>query len=92
MFSLTACKLPAVRSIVLFVRSFRIKRLPMFLFSIFVRVFLVESSGRKSLTFHIFALLKLRSYWTEVHHVFIQCSQIIADKQVEIEIAIFYAV
>jgi len=32
--------------------------------------------------------LKLRNYWTEVHQIYIQCSQIITDEHCEIRMAI----
>jgi len=41
---------------------------------------------------YILTLLKLRSYWTEVHQIFTQCSQLIADESFEIGIAIFQSV
>jgi len=31
----------------------------------------------------MFASLKVRSYWTEVYHIFTQCSQITADDLVK---------
>jgi len=41
---------------------------------------------------YAFHLLELWSYWTEVHQLFTQCSQIIADELTEIGIAIFHYV
>ena len=40
---------------------------------------------------YISALLKLRSYRTEVHQIFKQCRQIIADEPFEIGIASRYS-
>jgi len=41
---------------------------------------------------HAFALLKLRSCWTEVHQIFPQCSRIIADERLEIVIVTLHSV
>jgi len=40
----------------------------------------------------MFAILKLRSYWTNVQQIYKQCSQIIEDESLKIRMAIFQAV
>jgi len=49
-----------------------------------------QTAGRRGV--YVFALLKLRSYWTISSLNFLQCSQIIADEPFEIGIAIFHSV
>ena len=38
---------------------------------------------------YIFSPIKLRSYWTDVHHIFTQCSQIIANELLKSELRYF---
>ena len=38
------------------------------------------------------SIFKLRSYWTEVHQIYIQCSQIIIDELLKIRMAILQSI
>jgi len=40
---------------------------------------------------YAFHPLKLRSYWTEVHQIYTQCSQIITDEPFEIKILLRFS-